>query len=310
MCPRREVMTEDVLKKNTSTSAFLQDLDEPDRHIVDTLIEERCPSFAKHWSWPLMRPLLYAGLGYRKARLMADRLMTLSGRASFEYLSRELKVSLDLRHLDRLPEKGRVVIAANHPTGLADGVAVWDAIVRKREDVVFFANADALRVNPNFTDVIIPIEWVASKRTPAKTRETLKLAAEAFAQEKCIVIFPSGKLAKKVDGVLTEQEWFPTVVSLARKQNAPIVPLHVEASNSWLFYKLSQINGELRDITLFHELLNKKRAEFDMAFGPVISPGQLSGDAAIVTELLKEHVAYALGETPDLEFMPGAGSKT
>ncbi|RIJ17979.1 GNAT family N-acetyltransferase [Henriciella mobilis] len=297
-------MTEEILKKNSTASAFLKDLDEPDQHIVDTLIEERCPSFAGHWSWPIVRPVLYSALGYRKARRMADTLMTLSGRQSFEYLSQQLNVSLDLRHLDRLPEKGRVVIAANHPTGLADGVAVWDAIVRKREDVVFFANADALRVNPAFTDVMIPIEWVASKRTPAKTRETLRMAAEAFEQEKCIVIFPSGKLAKKIDGELTEQEWFPTVVSLARKQKAPILPLHIEAANSWLFYKLSQINGELRDITLFHELLNKKRAEFDMAFGPIIPPERLSGDATIVTELLQEHVAYALGETPDLDFMP------
>jgi putative hemolysin len=297
-------MTEDVLNKNSSTSAFLQDLDEPDQHIVDTLIEERCPSFAGHWSWPVLRPLLYSALGYRKARRMADTLMTMSGRTSFEFLSQQLNVSLDIRNLDRLPEKGRVVVAANHPTGLADGVAVWDAIVRKRDDVVFFANADALRVNPEFTDVIIPIEWVGSKRTPAKTRETLRRAAEAFEQEKCVVIFPSGKLAKKSNGVLTEQEWFPTVVSLARKQKAPVVPLHIDAANSWLFYKLSQINGELRDITLFHELLNKKQAEFDMAFGPAIPVDRLTGDAAVVTELLREHVAYALAENSDLEFMP------
>ena len=295
-------MTEDILKENSAASAFLKDIDEPDQHIVDTLIEERCPSFSSHWTWPVVRPMLYSLLGYSKARRMADRLMTMSGRQSFEYLSRELSVSLDLRHLDRLPGKGRVVVAANHPTGLADGVAVWDAIIRKREDVVFFANADALRVNPNFTDAIIPIEWVADKRTPAKTRETLRRAAEAFEQEKCIVIFPSGKLAKRQNGALTEQDWFPTVVSLARKQKAPIVPLHVDATNSWLFYKLSQINGELRDITLFHELLNKKRAEFDMAFGPIIPPERLAGDTSVVTDLLKEYVAYTLADYPDAEF--------
>ena len=295
-------MTENILKENTAASAFLQDIEAPDQHIVDTLIEERCPSFASHWTWPAVRPVLYSLLGYSKARRMADTLMTMNGRQSFEYLSEELSVSLHLRHLDRLPETGRVVVAANHPTGLADGVAVWDAITRKREDVVFFANADALRVNPQFTDVIIPIEWVADKRTPAKTRETLRRAAEAFEQEKCIVIFPSGKLAKKQGGVLTEQDWFPTVVSLARKQKAPIVPLHVDALNSWLFYKLSQINGELRDITLFHELLNKKRAEFDMAFGPVIPPDQLAGDASVVTDRLKDYVAYTLAKDPDAEF--------
>ncbi|MGB3624585.1 MAG: 1-acyl-sn-glycerol-3-phosphate acyltransferase [Henriciella sp.] len=295
---------EEAIKKKSSASVFLEGIEETEAHIVDALIAERCPSFVDHWTWPVVRPTLYSMLGYSKARRMADELMQLNGRRSFEYLSQELDIDLSLSHIDRLPESGRVVVAANHPTGLADGVAVWDALIAKRQDIVFFANADAIRVNPRFQDVMIPIEWVASKRTPAKTRETLRQAAEAFAQEKCVVIFPSGKLAKKIDGTLTEQDWFPTVVSLARKQKAPIVPLHLEATNSWLFYKLSQINGELRDITLFNELLNKKRAKFDMTFGPVIAPDKLEGDAANVTERLRDHVAYHLADDPHKEFEP------
>jgi putative hemolysin len=297
-------MAQDVAKKNETNSVFLQGLEQSDEHIVDTLIKERCPSFAAHWSWPLTRRMLYAMLGYRKARNMADTLMELNGRESFEYLSRELDVQLTLHHFDRLPERGRVVVACNHPTGLADGVAVWDGLIQRRKDVVFFANADAMRVNPQFEDVIIPIEWVAAKRSPAKTRETLKRAAAAFDQEKCVVIFPSGKLAKKQEGVLTEQPWFSTVVSLARKQGAPIVPLHVGATNSRLFYRLSKINGELRDITLFHELLNKKRAEFDLIMGKPIPTYSLMGEAGAVTEQLKHHTAYLLADNADAEFRP------
>ena len=47
-------------------------------------------------------------------------------------------------------------------------------------------------------------------------------------------------------------------MTLARRFSAPIVPLHIRARNSWLFYALSQLSHELRDITLFHELLNKE----------------------------------------------------
>lgn len=295
-------MPDGTVNEAKNRSAFLQDIEESDQHIVDTLIAERCPSFVAHWSWPVTRRVLYALLGYGKARDMADTLMTLNGRQSFEYLSDALKVELSVAHLDRLPEKGRVVVAANHPTGLADGVAVWDALIQRRQDVVFFANADAIRVNPQFQDVIIPIEWVPGKRSPAKTRETLIRASEAFEAEKCIVIFPSGKLAKKVDGTLTEQAWFSTVVSLARKQGAPIVPLHVGAENSRMFYRLSQINGELRDITLFNELLNKTHARFELTFGEPIPTYSLMGDAAEVTEALKDHVAYTLAEDPDALF--------
>ena len=136
---------EEAIKKNYQASVFLEGLPDTDTHIVDTLIEERCPSFVSHWTWPVVRPTLYSMLGYRKARSMADALMQLNGRRSFEYLSQELQVDVSIDQLHHLPEKGRVVVAANHPTGLADGVAVWDALMQKRQDIVFFANADAIQ---------------------------------------------------------------------------------------------------------------------------------------------------------------------
>ena len=285
-------------------SAFLDAEKNIDQHIVDTLIEERCPKLRDSWSWPLVRPVLYKTLGYRRAREMADTIMQLTGRESFDHLSRQLDFSLDVEGIDRLPQSGRVIIAANHPTGLADGVAVWDLLKQVREDVVFFANADAIRVNPQFQDVIIPVEWVAEKRTPAKTRETLKRAGQAFAEEKCVVIFPSGRLARKEDGRLIEKDWFSTVVGLARKQKTPILPLNLDAWNSRLFYFFSELNPELRDITLFHELLNKRGAEVRMTFGQMIPPDRLQGDAGDLTEKLKHHVAYDLLQDSAAVFKP------
>ena len=285
-------------------SAFLDAEKNIDQHIVDTLIEERCPKLRDSWSWPLVRPVLYKTLGYRRAREMADTIMQLTGRESFDHLSRQLDFSLDVEGIDRLPQSGRVIIAANHPTGLADGVAVWDLLKQVREDVVFFANADAIRVNPQFQDVIIPVEWVAEKRTPAKTRETLKRAGQAFAEEKCVVIFPSGRLARKEDGRLIEKDWFSTVVGLARKQEAPILPLNLDAWNSRLFYFFSELNPELRDITLFHELLNKRGAEVRMTFGQMIPPDRLQGDAGDLTEKPKHHVAYDLLQDSAAVFKP------
>ncbi|MEL7128531.1 MAG: 1-acyl-sn-glycerol-3-phosphate acyltransferase [Pseudomonadota bacterium] len=283
-------------------SAFSVAETRTDLHIVDVLIEERCPSFSGHWTWPVTRPILYNLLGYRRARDMADTLMQMNGRDSFDHLAETLDFKLTLQNFDRIPAKGRVIVVANHPTGLADGAAVWQALSRIRRDIVIFANADAMRVNPNFGDALIPVEWLMEKRSPAKTRETLRLAGDAFADEKCVVIFPSGKLAKMVDRRLTEQDWFSTAVGLARKKAAPIVPLHVGSRNSQLYYLFSTLNPELRDITLFYELLNKKGSHFRMNCGPLITPDRLSGDAAAITSDLKDYVAYTLKDDPDAVF--------
>ena len=289
-------------RNGSALSAFLPAEALNDSHIVDVLIEERCPKLRASPAWPLARPLLYSMLGYRKARAMANELSPLSGRDAFDRLSRQLDLDLSVTALARLPRTGRCIVAANHPTGLADGLAVWDLLKRVRGDIVFFANADALRVNPRFEDVIIPVEWMADKRTPAKTRETLKRAAAAFAEEKCVVIFPSGRLAVREDGRLKERDWFPTVVGLARKQEAPVVPLNLEARNSALFYLLCELSKELKDITLFHELLNKTGAKYRMTFGHPIAPETLTGDPVQLTEALKQYVAYTLGEDAAARF--------
>ncbi|MEL6829503.1 MAG: 1-acyl-sn-glycerol-3-phosphate acyltransferase [Pseudomonadota bacterium] len=297
-------MNDEALQVRRNKSAFLESVAAPENHIVDTLIEERCPSFVSHWTWPMVRPILYTMLGYSRARRTADYLQTLRGQDAFDHLAQVLRIDLDLQNIERMPKTGRLVVAANHPTGLADGIAVWDALRQVRRDLVIFANADAIRVNPEFDDVIIPVEWVMDKRTPAKTRETLRLAKEAFAEEKCVVIFPSGRLATKIDGTLTEQSWMPSIVSLARKHKAMVQPLNLKATNSSLYYLLAKLNGELRDITLFHELLNKQNSRFDLTFGPLISPHLLDGDVGQVTDALQHHVAYHLAENPDRLFSP------
>lgn len=290
--------------RNGEPSAFAVAASADDVHIVDELIEERCPSFVAHWTWPVVRPVLLGMLGYGKARRMADRLALMSGADSFDFLAETLDFRLTLNNPERLPKTGAVVVVANHPTGLADGAAVWQALTAYRKDVVFFANADAMRVNPDFADTLIPVEWVLDKRSPAKTRETLRLAGQAFAEKKCIVIFPSGKLAKMEAGALIEQDWHATAVSLARKKKTPILPLHVSARNSRLYYALARANGELRDITLFHELLNKKGAQFRMNFGPLIPHEALAGDALALTEQMRDYVANQLGADPDCAFGP------
>ena len=97
-------MAEETLIVPTKKSAFLADVAISDDHIVDTLIKERCPSFVDHWSWPVMRPTLYGLLGYAKARRMADHLMTLNGRDSFDYLSEQLAFNLTLSAIEQMPK--------------------------------------------------------------------------------------------------------------------------------------------------------------------------------------------------------------
>jgi putative hemolysin len=272
-------------------------------HIVDVLIAERAPRLTGSAAWPLVRPLLYGLLDYAKARAMADAIADLSGRDSLAYVSGLLALQVEALFLERVPATGRCLVVCNHPTGIADGVAVYDALNRVRQDAIFFANADALRVAPRLAETLVPVEWVEAKRTREKTRITLQSAREAFEAERAVVMFPAGRLARAdKTGALSDPPWAPTAASLARKFEAPIAPMHLTGPWSTLFHTFNRLSPELRDITLFHELLNKRGRQFRLVVGPLIPPGRLDPDPAKATYALKAYVERVLAVQPDAEF--------
>jgi putative hemolysin len=272
-------------------------------HIIDVLIAERAPKLAGSAAWPLLRPLLYRVLDYDKAVRMADAIQPLPGYAALDHISRLLSVKVTATGLDRVPPKGRLIVVCNHPTGIADGIAVFDALKGPRPDICLYANSDAHRVSPRFGDILIPVEWVEAKRTRERTRQTLILTREAMEAERCLIIFPAGRLARlQPDGKLADPPWQASAISIARKYEAPVLPIHLSGPWSGLFHFFNRFSNELRDITLFHELLNKQGKAFSLIVGQPIAPEALDGDAGEVTERLKAFVERDLPADPDRTF--------
>jgi putative hemolysin len=273
---------------------------DPRDHIVDRLIAERAPKLAAHPAWPILRLLLYVILDYANARRMADAIAPMGGREALDYLSRLLSVRVSARGVKRVPRSGRLIIVCNHPTGIADGIAVYDALKTTRPDLMFYANADALRVCAQLDEILIPVEWVGEKRTRDRTRLTLSMTRRAMEAEQALVIFPAGRLARwsPMTG-MADLAWASTAFSMARKYDAPILPIHLSGPTSRLFHLFHQVSGELRDITLFHEFLNKRGGAFRLTIGPLVAPGSLSADAWEAALIMKAYVESALPVHPD-----------
>lgn len=273
-------------------------------HIVDQLIAERGERLVLHPTWPVLRPFLYSIFHYRQAINLADDIAGRSGFDAFEHLSKLLNLDIQVAHAERIPREGGFLMVPNHPTGIADGVAIFDLLKTIRPDMMFFANRDAIRVNPRFSEMIIPVEWRPEHKTRGKARETLVLTNRAVSEGKATVLFPSGRIAYWNEGRLTERPWKISAVSLARKHNLTVVPVHVISRNSGLFYWLAKYSTELRDMTIFHELLNKKRQTFSFTIGHPIGPDQLDGDPVEVTKALEAHTVRHLAGDPHARFEP------
>ncbi len=267
----------------------------PEPHIVDQLILERAPRLlAEPFARATFTKFLLGPLRYPEARAMADRVADLPGARIMDMLATDLALDTEDTGLPYLPERGSAILVANHPTGLADGIAVWQSGKRRRPDMRFLVNGDALRVAPGLIDVMIPIELSAAKRSRAASRQAFRHLEEAVERGQLLVVFPSGRLAYLSWRGLQERAWLPSVLSIARRHNLPIVPLHIKARNSPTFYALSMLAAELRDVTLFRELLNKRGRRFRLSYGPALDAADLPADPKAAVGVLQHHVERLL----------------
>ncbi|MFO1144233.1 MAG: 1-acyl-sn-glycerol-3-phosphate acyltransferase [Amaricoccus sp.] len=269
------------------------------RDVVDQLIEERAPWMRGGGPGvALVRALLHRLLQYDRTVKIGEALAPMPGATAMQSLYEMIARHVEVSGLENVPLSGPAMIVANHPTGIADGIVLFGALAQRRPDLFIFANADAIRVLPTLGELIAPVEWRPEKRTHKQNRETMDYARTAFAAGRLAVLFPSGRLAKRRWWWLNERPWMASGAMLARKFDLPVIPLHITARNSALFYLFDRIHPTLRDITLFHEVLNKTRQRYRLTIGPVIAPETLPAGSNEAIEVLRARTLELGGLKP------------
>ncbi|CRK76106.1 2-acyl-glycerophospho-ethanolamine acyltransferase [Nereida ignava] len=243
---------------------------------INALIEERAKwLFANRPYIRAIRLFINTLLSYNATLDLAIEMQDWPSDKIMDRMGRLLAQRVNCTGLEHIPVSGPALIVSNHPTGIADGIILHRLLATKRPDTYFFANSDILRIMPQMEDIIAAVEWRTDRRTHAKTRSTMAYTKQAVDEGRLGVIFPSGRLAKRRGLRLYERQWMPSPVTFARKFDLPIIPVRIEARNSALFYLFDWVHPSLRDITLFHETLNKYRQHFCVHIGKPIAAKEL-----------------------------------
>jgi putative hemolysin len=267
---------------------------------IDPLITERAPWAAReHLAGRLSRPVLDRMLAYGRTLQLAETLDPLPATEVMNRAARMIARDVAVTGAENVPAHGSALIVANHPTGIADGLVLTRVLSARRPDAFFYANADILRVMPQLADVIAPVEWRPEKRSHAKARETMAYTRRALAQGRLGVIFPAGRLAKRRGLTLHERPWMASAASIARKFDLDVIPVHLDAHNSPLFYTFDLMHPTLRDITLFHETLNKGRTHYGVTIGAPIPAASLPEDPQAAIAALRD-ATLSLAPAPRL----------
>ncbi|MBL7928015.1 MAG: 1-acyl-sn-glycerol-3-phosphate acyltransferase [Bacteroidia bacterium] len=135
--------------------------------------------------------------------------------------------------IENIPSDERIIIAANHPLGGLDAMALLKVISAVRTDMVFIVN-DILLQLKNLNTLFAGVNKLGTT-----ARQSLKAIDGLYASDKCILIFPAGLVSRKQNGVIKDLAWNKSFVTLARKHERNIIPVHIEGANTNRFYNLA-----------------------------------------------------------------------
>ncbi|WP_347986970.1 GNAT family N-acyltransferase [Methylomonas sp. AM2-LC] len=168
--------------------------------------------------------------------------------------------------LKNIPSEGRLLIVANHPLGTLDGLALVKLIRTVRPDVRIVANRVLSHMEP-LQSIFLPVDVLTGQKN---LKESYRVMLEALENEEAIIIFPAGEVSRITPTGIRDGKWQSGFVKLAKKAHANILPIHIKAKNSALFYSMSTLYKPLGTMLLVQEMFNKKNQEIKFKVGAPI----------------------------------------
>lgn len=190
----------------------------------------------------------------------------------------ELSLDYDSAKLATLPATGPLVIVANHPFGLVDGILIGHLANRVRRDFKVLTNARLYPPDADIQHFILPIDFDNTAEARAVTLKTRALARQHLVAGGCLVVFPAGGVATTPTPFARraiDNDWKPFTARLIHAAKADVVPMFFHGQNSRLFQIASHISMTARLAFLLHEVANKIGDDFRVSIGDVLPYGSL-----------------------------------
>jgi putative hemolysin len=211
----------------------------------------------------------------------------------------ELKIVCNEDALAALPKTGPLVIVANHPFGVLDGVVMGHLIARVRPDFCILTNAVLYRAE-EIRSQLLPVDFTESEEALQTNIKSRAAAKHHLMGGGCLIVFPAGGVSttptpwhrRAIDA-----DWKNLTARLISQAKAPVVPVYFAGQNSRMFQLASHVSMTLRLSLLFREVHRRIGSEVHVRIGEAISYERLAAiaDRQAFMNLLRQ-ATYALGE--------------
>jgi len=186
-----------------------------------------------------------------------------------------LNIRIVPTNLPAIPTKGRLIIVANHPFGILDGLIALSEIVPYRNDVRVVVNRVVASVSDCLSDRFIYVDPPSQKK---RSSSGVKNILEWLDNEGAILIFPSGWVASTIchnKKLAIDDTWSPIISKIVRLKYAQVYPIFIHGRNSKLFYFIRKVNKNFASKLMFREFFNKRDTDVLITFGETIPSEQL-----------------------------------
>lgn len=179
--------------------------------------------------------------------------------------------------ITKIPKKGSLVITANHPHGLVDGMVLAELIGKVRTDYKILTRSLLTGVK-QIDQFMIPVPFDHEENALKKSLEMRKSAMDHLENGGVVVIFPSGKVASSetMFGDVVEGDWNPFTAKLIQKSGANVVPIFFPGSNSRIYQIANQISATLRQGLLIYEVVHAMNKPQKPLVGSLIKQEEIS----------------------------------
>jgi putative hemolysin len=188
-----------------------------------------------------------------------------------------------------VPPDVPLVIVANHPFGIGDGIAVLALAEELGRPYRILINSDFMKL-PEIRPYALPIDFSASREAIATNVKSRTDARQLLKQGVTIVVFPAGGVAtaEQPAGKAEELPWKAFTARLIQQAQAAVLPVYFEGQNSPLFHLISRYSLMLRLSLLVSEFRHFVGATVKVHVGAMVPFGELASRAdrgALTAEL-------------------------
>ncbi len=226
-----------------------------------------------------------------------------AGADFWDVLTARYDVSPDVQggSLANIPRNGPLIVIANHPFGILDGLMMGHILSQTRGDFRILAH-EVFRKADDISKVILPVSFDGTKGATRQNLTTRKAALSYLAQDGAVGVFPGGTVSTsaKPFGAPLDPVWRSFTAKLVNNSDAHVLPLYFDGVNSRLFQLASHAHMTLRMGLLIREFRRRAGKPVPVVIGDRIPRAQLEkyrDDPKAMMDFLRQST-YDLSPTP------------